>query len=334
MAAACAGQAKEERAVKDYRDRRLVLVALGLALIVGGIACASLGPIEMYVFYLFSEGGRFYFEGFRFGSFMFGNIALQVAAYYLAAALLIPLGYGHLRLRRWARSLAVALLWTWLLLGVPLLIILFFMTVSVKGFSAGGGIVFIMLLAASYLVVPWLGLRFYRGQNVRATFEAHDARPSAVEARPTPILVICLLDLFFLVALHALLLFGGLFPAFGTLLGGMEGVYLIDAAVLLLGLLLWGTWQQHAWAWWGSVVYYALLAATWIVTFAQTSYAELLAWLRLPPTEMEALSGIPLRGYELGLFVGLPMLACLGVILAARRHFLGTSRTVPVTHGL
>lgn len=96
-----------------------------------------------------------------------------------------------------------------------------------------------------------------------------------------------------------------------------------------MGLLLGGTWQQHAWAWWGSVVYYALLAATWIVTFARTSYAELLDWLRLPPTEMEALSGIPLRGYEVGLFVGLPMLACLGVILVSRRHFLARGRTAP-----
>ncbi len=320
--------------MKEYRDRRLVLMALGLALLAAGVGCAFLGPIEIYVFYLFSEGGRFYFEGFRFGSFMFGNIALQVAGYYLAAALLIPLGYGHLRLRRWARSLAVALLWTWLLLGVPLLVVLFLMTVSVKDFTAGGGIVFIVLLAASYLVVPWLGLRFYQGRNVRATFEAHDAGPSAVEDRPTPILVICLLDLFFLVALHALLLFGGLFPAFGTLLGGMEGIYAIDASVLLLGLLLWGTWQQHTWAWWGSIVYYALLAASWIVTFAQTSYAGLLAWLRLPPTEMEALSGIPLRGYELGLFVALPMLACLGLILASRRHFLARSHVVPAAHGL
>jgi len=306
---------------RDHRDRRLVLMALGLVLLLAGIGCAFLGPVELYVFYLFSEGGRFYFEGFRFGSFMFGNIALQVAGYYLAAVLLVPLGYGHLRLRRWARSLALALLWTWLLLGVPLLAVVFFMAVSVKDFSAAGGVAFVVLLAASYLVVPWLGIRFYEGRHVRGTFEAHDARPGALEARPLAILVICLLDLFFLVALHVPLLFGGLFPAFGTLLGGLEGIYVIDAAVLLLGLLLWGTWRQRAWAWWGSAAYYALLAATWIVTFAQTSYAELLAWLRLAPVEMQAMSGIPLQGYEVGLFAGLPMLACLGVLVASGRHF-------------
>jgi hypothetical protein len=307
--------------VDEHRDRRHVLMTLGLVLLLAGIGCAFLGPVEMHVFYLFSEGGRYSFEGFRFGSFMFGNIALQVAGYYLAAAVLVPLGYGHLRLRRWARSLALALLRIWLLLGLPLLVVLFFMTVSVKSFSTAGGVAFVVLLAASYLVPPWLGIRFYQGRNVRDTFVAHDQEPGALASRPLPILMICLLDLFFVVALHVPLLFGGLFPAFGTLLGGLEGIYLIDAAVLVLGFLLWGTWQQHTWAWWASAVYYALLATTWIVTFAQTPYAELLAWLRLAPVEMQALSGIPLQGYELGLFAGLPMLACMGVILASRRHF-------------
>lgn len=306
---------------RDHRDRHLVLRALGLVLLLAGIACAFLGPIELHVFTLFSEGGRFHYEGFRFGSFMFGNIALQVVGYYLAAAILVPLGYGHLQLRRWARSLALALLWTWLLLGAPLLIVLFFMTVSVKSFTPAGGLAFVVLLAASYLLLPWLGIRWYNGRNVRRTFEARDPVRTSLDSRPLPILVICLLDLFFLVALHVPLLFGGTFPAFGTLLGGLEGTYLTDATVLVLAVLLWGTWQQRRWAWWGSAAYYGLLATTWLVTFAQTTYAELLAWLPLAPTELDALEGIPLRGYEVGLFAGLPMLACGGLVLASRRAF-------------
>jgi hypothetical protein len=178
-----------------------------------------------------------------------------------------------------------------------------------------------LLLSLSYLLLPWLGIRFYQGRNVCGTFEAHDPQPSGLEDRPVAILVICLLDLFFLIALHVPLLYRGLFPVFGTLVGGLEGTYLIASAVLVLGLLLWGTWLQRMWAWWGSVVYYTLLAATWLVTFAQTPYADLLAWLQFAPTEMQALSGIPLQGYEIGVFVGLPMLACLVVILASRRHF-------------
>jgi hypothetical protein len=104
---------------------------------------------------------------------------------------------------------------------------------------------------------------------VRGTFEARGTGPRALEELPAAIVVICLLDLFFLVALHVPLSFGGIFPLCGALKGGLEGTYLIDGAVPLLGLLLWGTWEQRQWAWWGSAAYYALLAGTWLVTFAR-----------------------------------------------------------------
>jgi hypothetical protein len=65
------------------------------------------GPLEMYCFYLFSEGGHFYYEGFGFGSFMFGNIASQIIGYCLIAAVCVPLGYGHLATRRCSTSSSV-----------------------------------------------------------------------------------------------------------------------------------------------------------------------------------------------------------------------------------
>jgi len=300
---------------------RLILAGLGIPLLLAGIGCAFLGPVETYVFYLFSEGGRFYYDGFRFGSFMFGNIAAQVLAYYVLAAVLIPVGHGHLRLRRWTPPLIQALLRTWLVLGLPLLVVLFFMTVSVKSFSTAGGAVFVVLLAASYLVLPWLGMRLYAAERVRATFSAGGPQPGALELRPVPILMLCLLHLFFLIVLHLPILFRGLFPFFGTLLGDMQGIYSISAEVLVLAALLWGTWGRQRWAWWGSLLFYAALAATWLLTFAHMSYADLLVWLRFSPREMEILSGIPLRGWHIGAFVALPLLSTLLVILASRRSF-------------
>ena len=221
--------------------------------------------------------------------------------------------------RRWARPLALAILWAWVVLGQPLLFVLFFMTASVKSFSTAGGVAFIVLLSLSYLALPWLGIRFYQGKHVQGTFEAHDPGPSAVDARPVAILVLCLLDLFFLAALQVPLLFSGLFPLFGMLQSGMAGFYLVDASVLVLAVLLWGTWKRRGWALEGSAAYYVLLAAAWIATFARTPYAELLTWLRLPPTEIEMLSGTPLRGWEIRVFVGLPMPVCAAVAVACRR---------------
>ena len=48
----------------DYQDRSLILVFIGVVLLLLGLAAAFLGPVEMYCFYLFSEGGRFHYEGF------------------------------------------------------------------------------------------------------------------------------------------------------------------------------------------------------------------------------------------------------------------------------
>ena len=84
----------------DYKDRARVIAVIGVVLLLIGIAVGFLGPLEMYCFYLFSEGGRFHYEGFGFGSFMFGNIASQIVGYYLIAAVFVPLGYGHLQARR------------------------------------------------------------------------------------------------------------------------------------------------------------------------------------------------------------------------------------------
>ena len=97
----------------------------------------------------------------------------------------------------------------------------------------------------------------------------------------------------------------------------MAGFYLADLSVMALALLLWGTWEQRAWALWGSAAYYGVLAAAWIVTFARTPYAALLAWLQAAVHRDEILRDSA-RGWEIGAFVGLPMLVCAGAALACR----------------
>lgn len=48
-----------------------IITLIGLLLLIIGITAAFLGPAESYCYYLFTEGGRFHYEGFGFGSFMF-----------------------------------------------------------------------------------------------------------------------------------------------------------------------------------------------------------------------------------------------------------------------
>jgi multisubunit Na+/H+ antiporter MnhE subunit len=305
----------------DYKDRTLVLAAIGVPLLLIGIATAFLGPVEMYCFYLFSEGGRFHYEGFGFGSFMFGNIASQIIGYYLMAIVFIPLGYGHLKTRRWARILSLTLLWTWLVVGAPLTVVGFFVLSASKDISPVAAIVAIVVLASSYLIVPGVLIRFYQSRDVRLTFEAKDPNSYWIEKVPMPILVLGSLYLFYIVVLHIPILFNGMFPLFGRILSGLEGIFFLDFSIACLVCLAWGTLKRQTWAWWGSWVYFALMTLSSFLTLLKSSYSDILSKMQFPPTEMEFLGGLPLQGYHFAVLTGIPLLITLGVIVVARRHF-------------
>ena len=305
----------------DYRDRSLILVVIGVLLLLVGIGAAFLGPAEMYCFYLFSEGGRFHYEGFGFGSFMFGNIACQIVGYYLIAALFIPLGYGHLKVRRWARTLSLTLLWFWLVVGVPLIIVFFFILAGSKELSLAAALIAVVFLGLSYLVFPGLLIRFYRSRNVKLTFETKDAKSYWIENLPIPILVLCSLYLFYIVVLHMLILFNGMFPVFGVFLFGFQGILLLDISIACLVCLIWGTLRLRMWAWWGSVVYLSLITFSMIQTLFQSSYSTILSGLEFPPREMEFLGGLPVQGYHFAALVGIPLLITLGLIIYSKRYF-------------
>jgi hypothetical protein len=315
----------------DYKDRSPILVVFGVVLLLVGVGAALLGPVEIYCFYLFSEGGRFHYEGFGFGSFMFGNIAAQIIGYYLIAALLIPLGYGHLKVRRWARTLALALVRFWLVVGMPLTVIVFFVLVSSKDLSLVTGVIAVIALALSYLLLPGLLLRFYQSPSVRLTFEGRDPNTYWIERLPRPALVLGALYVFYISALHVLILFNGIFPLFGAFVFDFQGILLLSVSIMILYGLVWGTLRLRPWAWWGGLAFFGLITSSSIVTLLRVSYLDILSKMKFAPLEMEALEGIPLQGFHLAVFFGIPFLLTLGVIIFSKRHFEGTHRTAQET---
>jgi len=302
----------------------IALRVLGTLYLLIGLASALLGPIELYVFYLFSEGGRFYYEGFGFGSFMFGFIATQIVGYYVIGALLIPLGYGHLRLRGWARHLALALLACWLVLGVPVLFMVILTLFSFKELSVPAAIALLIALAATYPLLPLLLIRLYRSAGARDALASRgpDGRVSWLETVPVRALALAILLAFLAVVLHLPILFNGLFPAFGIWLTGLSGIVALTAAIAMSLFLAWAVVRLHPWVWWVSLIFLGLLSASVTLTFALTSYADLLTLANFPPRELEMLGGVPLRGWMLGAFFGLPLLGSIAVGFAARGSLL------------
>jgi len=305
----------------DFRDRSLILKLNGGLLLIIGVAVGFLGPVEMITFYWFSEGGRFHYPGFGFGSFMFANIASQIIGYYLIAAVFILLGYGHLKLQRWGRKLTVTLVWFWLVIGAPMIVVVFFILAGTKELSLAAAVIALIFLGLSYFAVPGLLIRFYRSPNVRRTFESKDPNAYWIEGVPTPLLVLSALYLLYIIMLHILILFNGIYPVFGVFRFGLQGIYLLDFSIGCLVVLTWGTLRQRMWAWWSSVVLLGLFTFSTIFTFLRYSYAELLAGLAFPARELEFLGGIPAQGYHFAVMVGIPLLITLVIAILSKRYF-------------
>ncbi len=304
-----------------YKDRSLILMLIGIPVMLIGIIAAVYGPIEFYPLYMFSEGGRFHYEGFGLGSLMFGNIAVQILGYYLVALIFIPLGYGHLRRRRWVRKFALSLLWFWLIVGAPLALLFILMLFSVKEIQPVMTWVIVAFTGFSYPVLPALLIAFYRREDVRLTLEYRDLRDNWWERTPLPISVLILLFGFYLVFLHIPLLFRGAFPFFGQIFVDLDGMFLIDAALLSMVVLLFGVYKRHRWAWWGSLIYFGLLLANTIMTLFQVSFLELIAITQFPPTEIDILQEMPVQSYHLIVFFGLPLFFSLFAIVVSKKQF-------------
>jgi hypothetical protein len=297
---------------------------MGMLLLMLGVGCAVLAPAELVCFYWFSEGGRFHYPGFGFGSFMFAIIAVQILAYYVIAVVCVPLGYGHLKRRPWARTVSVAGLAFWLIVGLPLVIVFAVVFVLSKDPSLGSMLAALPLLAFLYPVVPLALLRFYRSRDVTLVFQGEHADACWTERLPLPLLVLCMLYAFWILALHTAVLFRGAFPFFGLLLTDLTGIVMIDAAVWLLVLLTCGTLQRQRWAWWGALAHFAVMTLSSMWTFARLSWVEMLDTMQFAPLEVEALDGIPTHGLHVAVFIGLPLLATLGWVIYCGRFFAPT----------
>ncbi len=138
---------------------------------------------------------------------------------------------------------------------------------------------------------------------------------------PVPILVSSMLYVFYIIVLHILILFKGIFPVFGVFATGVKGIVLIDISILFLVCLVWGIVRLQRWAWWGSAIFFGLFTISVVLTFLRTSYSNMLSMLDFPSTEMEFLRAIPIEGYHLAGLAGVPLLITWLITLFSRKLF-------------
>lgn len=298
-----------------------MLNLIGSILLLIGIVAAFYGPLEIYCYTLFTEGGRFHYEGFGFGSFMFGNITFQIMAYYIIALVFIPLGYGHLKKQSWIQPVSLSLLWCWLIMGIPLLLIFLFILVASKEPTLFTLLLSVIFLTLSYTVVPFFLMKFYKSENMKKILQLDKDKYKFIQKCPVPVWCTIILYFFYIFIFHMLLLFKGLFPFFGKWLLDFTGFIMITISILFFIVLILGTFKLKLWAWWCSVIYFSTFAVSLCTTLFLSTFSEIVRKLEFPPTETDALINIPLQGIHLCLIFGLPVIASAGAVLFSKKYF-------------
>ena len=307
------------------KGRELIIRVFGILLFLMGVVAALLGPAEIFCFYLFSKGGMFHYEGFRFGSFMFGTIAAQVLGYYFIASILVPVGFGTMRLKKWSHHFMLALVQFWIIGGLPLIAAFLFVLISSKSLTYFILILIGILLLVSYPILPFIVIHFYKSQKTFLIFEKHASTTTWIETIPIPILSLSILFIFFIIILHVQIFFNGIFPIFGTWASGLTGILMIDLCIILLLAILFGVVKIRKWAWLSALIYFCTLTLSYIITLTTSSWPKIISVLNLPAYEIDILQKIHLHGYHIAILSGIPFLFTIILIFRAKSCFIKLS---------
>lgn len=310
--------------LKSERAQTLTMRGIGLLGLLIGVIAAFIAPIELHAYYLFSEGGKFAYEGFRFGSFMFAYITVQVVGYYAIAALGIVLGYGHLTLKSWVRPAMQTLIAAWLVIGLPLALAALLMLFLSKEPSPTLQIISAVLLPILYPILPLVVRRLYHSDWFAALLNQDDDA-HWLERIPARTRLLATLLIGAIIALHFLLLLNGVFPWFGRVLNGSDGIMTVDVSILMLAALTWGLAKHIRIAWWGTLITLLVQGVSVSFTFAALTYRDLLLTMAFHESEMAWFVNMPFLDSH-PIVVGLlPIAILLVVLLAAYRDFFPVS---------
>jgi hypothetical protein len=304
------------------------LKIVGAITIAVGLVAAYYGPLEVYVFYMFSPGGRFHYDGFAVGTLWFAYLVLQNLGYYLVAALLLPIGIGTFKLRRWAYTLTRALLWLWV--GAGLLFSLNWTVLAYYQWHTNPSdptiyvriVVFSFIFCIFSLVIPILLLWFYSRKTVRCSFENFDHHQYWTERYPFPMLIVLGIVIMGILAFHEALFLQGLFPLFGEIIWGRTGVRWLAGSILIQLIILYGLVKLKKWAYWSALLYYGLLSLSAALSFNKYTVADLFAEMTLPAFETDFLSSLVfLDGINLALVTVPVLLVLLFILVFSGRYF-------------
>lgn len=310
-----------------YKDRTVGLVVFGILEIFLGGLCALFVPLIAFSIAMGTRGGTPMDPRMMIPGMMM---------YVLMAVVLIWLGIGSVRCRRWARALSLVLGWLWLvagIMGMGFFIVL--MPGMQEAMAQQGGappreFLFVMqgfmlaMVGCIYIVIPGALVLFYQSRHVRATCEAKDPHVRWTDRCPLPVLAVSVVWAAAAFFMPWAFCYGAVFPLFGILVSGLPAGLVILAVTAIAGYLAWGTYRLKISAWWGSIAMVVLWTASVVVTFSRMGLMDFYRAMHMPPEQLKLIEQtgmIERMDALLPWFPSLGALVLVGYLLFTKKYF-------------
>ena len=321
----------ESTTVAAYKDRSTGLVVFGILTMLLGCLAGMLVPL-MLVGQSFSARATQVPPNFA-------AILPAACVYGVLAVALVWLGIGSIQARRWARALLLIFSWSWLVMGIFVLIGMAFVLPKVLGNLPSTGtanqpalppgamgvvmVVTFLIWGVFFVLLPSAWTFFYNSRHVKATCEARDAVARWTDACPLPVLGLCLWLMFSVPMMLMLPLAGhGVMPFFGVFLAGVPGTLLCLAIAALWSYGAWMIYHLKSQGWWLVFVALIVFIVSSVVTFARHDVLEMYQLMGYPQAQIDQIqkTGL-LQGNGLGWLMTFSVLPLLGYFVFVKKYF-------------
>lgn len=314
-------------AVPDFKDRRSGLIVFGiLEILLGGLAALMI-PLMIV--------GQIMAARVSQEPTPLRQIIPGVVVYVIVAVVLVALGIGSCKTRRWARALSLIVAWSWLAVGVISMGAMAFFLPTILNAPQPQGqplpesarlivmVVSMIFMGILFLVVPGILVFFYRSRHVRATCEARDPSPGWTDACPLPVLGFSLWLAFGAVTILFLpLSTHGVLPVFGRLLSGVGGSLCCAGLAALWAYSAWMVYRLRAVGWWIVLSTLCVMTASSWITFTQIDLIEMYRSMGYPEKQIEMMKHYSfIQGHGMAYFSVAGAIPMFGFLLFVKRYF-------------
>lgn len=313
-----------------FRDRRTALSVFGILEILFGVFLAGIAfliPVSQ------SLASRTLNQ-----EVSWSRAIPSMLVYLMLAGIMVALGIGSMRTRRWARNVMLVVAWAWLVSGVLSVVGLAWLLPgllsrlgSTQELPEGSATIVtgILLVIVGFfmIAIPAVLVLFYRSQNVKATCEAFDPEPDWTEACPLPVLTVSLwLMVSALLLVATPMAVNGTMPFFGGFASGLGGTLLYWIVAGLWGYGAYGMYKLRMSSWWLVFASTVVLALSYIVTFVLVDPMAMYERMGYSEAELTAMKQFSFTGPQLVTWVLLFFVPYLGYLVYLRKYFPPASR--------